>query len=329
MTADTHADVDVRTQIAALEQRLADAEQRLAQVRELFAVPAHADLLDGLRAYREQHGRPEQLDRLHMFELLIENVPDGIGIADFSGNFLYMNRANCAMYGYTEQELASVSLSDLEVPDDVPKASSSLEALRASGYVRYQTPNRRRDGSIFPAETTVWLLRNAAGEPVALGGITRDITEQVQQAERLRAAEAERAAMQERVIATQQAMLREVSTPLIPLLDGVVAMPLVGSVDAQRAQQILETLLDGVATSQASIAILDITGVSMVDTDVADALVRAAQAVKLLGATVMLTGIRPEVAQTLVNLGVDLGGIQTRSTLQSGIAEVIRKLQLG
>jgi anti-anti-sigma regulatory factor len=83
---------------------------------------------------------------------------------------------------------------------------------------------------------------------------------------------------------------------------------------------VLETLLQGIASSGAQVAILDITGVPVVDTQVANALIHAAQAVKLLGAQVVLTGIRPEVAQTLVGLGADLGGIITRSSLQSGIA---------
>jgi rsbT co-antagonist protein RsbR len=125
---------------------------------------------------------------------------------------------------------------------------------------------------------------------------------------------------QEEMIRAQQAVLAELSTPLIPISEHVMVMPLIGGVDSRRAQQVLETLLSGVATSHAQIAILDITGVPVVDTQVADALVRAAQAVKLLGAQVVLTGIRPEVAQTLVGLGADLVSIVTRSSLQSGIA---------
>jgi rsbT co-antagonist protein RsbR len=97
-------------------------------------------------------------------------------------------------------------------------------------------------------------------------------------------------------------------------------MPLIGSVDSRRAQQVIETLLEGIAGSSARVAILDITGVPVVDTQVANALIRAAQAVKLLGAQVVLTGIRPEVAQTPVGLGTDLSGVVTRSSLQSGIA---------
>jgi anti-anti-sigma factor len=139
-----------------------------------------------------------------------------------------------------------------------------------------------------------------------------DITAQKQ-------AEAERARWQEEIIRTQAAALAELSTPLIPITDNVMVMPLIGTVDSRRAQQVIDSLLEGVAASRAQTAILDITGVPVVDTQVANALLQAAQAVKLLGAQVVLTGIRPEVAQTLVGLGVDLTGIVTRSTLQNGI----------
>jgi rsbT co-antagonist protein RsbR len=122
------------------------------------------------------------------------------------------------------------------------------------------------------------------------------------------------------VIATQQAMLRELSTPIIPLADDVIVMPLVGGIDSTRAQQVLETLLEGVAAHHASIVILDITGVPIVDTHVADALIRTAQAAKLLGTQLVLTGIRPEVAQTIVGLALDFRNIITQATLQSGIA---------
>jgi anti-anti-sigma regulatory factor len=131
--------------------------------------------------------------------------------------------------------------------------------------------------------------------------------------------------LQEEIIRSQEAALRELSTPLIPIADEVVVMPLVGSLDSRRAQQVIETLLVGVAELRAQVAIVDITGVPVVDTQVANALVQAAQSVRLLGAEVVLTGIRPEVAQTLVGLGTDLQTIITRATLQSGIAFALRK----
>ena len=117
--------------------------------------------------------------------------------------------------------------------------------------------------------------------------------------------------------------------PLIPLAEGVLAMPLIGTIDAARAAQILDTLLDGVAAQRARVAILDIIGVRLVDAQVASALLNAARAVRLLGAHVILTGIRAEVAQALVHIGADLGDLTTRSTLQSGIASALKLLAPG
>jgi len=170
------------------------------------------------------------------------------------------------------------------------------------------------DGSIRWWQGTSTPLRNDRDE-VIFNGFVLDITDRKQAEEAMRQSQ-----IQQEIILAQQATLEELSTPLIPISDTVMVMPLIGSMDSRRAQQVLDTLLGGVAAARAEIVIIDITGVSIVDTQVANALIRAAQAVKLLGAQVMLTGIRPEVAQTLVGLGVDLSTMITRSTLQSGIA---------
>jgi anti-anti-sigma factor len=148
---------------------------------------------------------------------------------------------------------------------------------------------------------------------VRLVGRGQDITDR-------KLAEAERQRLQNELIEAQQVALQELSTPLIPISDTVLVMPLIGRIDTRRAGQILETLLEGIQRQQADLAIIDITGVSLVDTQVAHTLLQAARAVKLLGAQVVLTGLRSEVAQTLVGLGVDLSDIVTRGTLQSGIA---------
>jgi anti-anti-sigma regulatory factor len=159
--------------------------------------------------------------------------------------------------------------------------------------------------------------------PGALGQLGKSLNEMVEsleesfRAEQLAQAEARK--LQEEIIRVQAATLAELSTPLIPISDQVVAMPLIGAMDAERAQRVLEALVHGIAASRARIAILDITGVPTVDTLVADGLLRAARGVQLLGAQVVLTGIRPEVAQTLVTLGVNLTGIVTQRSLQSGI----------
>lgn len=137
--------------------------------------------------------------------------------------------------------------------------------------------------------------------------------------------EEERVSLQQQIIATQQETMRQLSTPLIPIANRVILLPLVGNIDQQRAQQVIETVLHGVDMHQASIALIDITGVTTVDTQVAQTIVEAAQAVRLLGARVMLTGIQPQIAQTLVHLGTDLQGIDTRADLQSGIAWALQQ----
>jgi rsbT co-antagonist protein RsbR len=135
--------------------------------------------------------------------------------------------------------------------------------------------------------------------------------------------------MAELTIREQARKLMEMSTPLIPISDDVVVMPLIGTIDATRAQQVLSTLLEGINGRRASVAILDVTGVSDIDANVASALVNAAKAVQLLGARVVLTGVRPEVATIMVGLDVNWGSIVMRSTLQSGIAHATGAEQRG
>lgn len=265
--------------------------------------------------FRDLTAQYEQEQQLRTFQALLENVPDGVTLLDLDGTLLYANEAWCRMVGHHDATL-KVNLS-LFIPEaGQEKLQESFQAVMTQGIWRGDILHRHSDGTLFTAAVSAVLVRDADGQAVAVAGLVRDLSEQQR-------AEAERLKLQEEVIMAQQAALRELSTPLIPIIDGVVAMPLIGSIDSGRAQQVIETLLTGVAASHATVVILDITGVPVVDTQVASALLRAAQAVKLLGAEVMLTGIRPEVAQTLVGLGVNLSAITTRSTLQSGIASAL------
>lgn len=162
----------------------------------------------------------------------------------------------------------------------------------------------------------------------ALQRLATTLEQQVQErTAELREQSEARAALQEEIIQGQAAALAELSTPLIPITDQIVAMPLIGAIDARRSQQVFAALLHGVEASRAEVAILDITGVPVIDTQFARTLIQVAQAVELLGARLILTGIRPEVAQALVGLGVDLGGIVTQSVLQQGITHAMRSLK--
>jgi rsbT co-antagonist protein RsbR len=117
------------------------------------------------------------------------------------------------------------------------------------------------------------------------------------------------------VIARQQEELLELSTPVVQLWDGVLALPLIGTLDSTRTQVVMENLLQGIVDTGASIAIIDITGVPTVDTLVAQHLLKTVAAARLMGADCVISGIRPQIAQTIVHLGVELGSVTTKATL--------------
>jgi rsbT co-antagonist protein RsbR len=135
----------------------------------------------------------------------------------------------------------------------------------------------------------------------------------------------ERDQLQSKIITAQAEALEQLATPIIPISEQVVVLPLVGLLSAQRSREIGQALLEGIERNRARIAIIDITGISMVDTQVARGLLDAAAGVRLLGAKAFLTGIKPEVAQALVGLGVDLSSLRSYATLQQGVAAAIEQ----
>ncbi|RHW30557.1 STAS domain-containing protein [Neobacillus notoginsengisoli] len=123
----------------------------------------------------------------------------------------------------------------------------------------------------------------------------------------------------ERTVSLQKIALQELSAPLIPVFEKITVMPLIGTIDTERAKQIMENLLTGVVRHGSEVVLIDITGVPVVDTMVAHHIIQAAEAVRLVGAKCMLVGIRPEIAQTIVNLGIDLNQFTTKNTLKKGV----------
>ncbi|MEC2184502.1 RsbT co-antagonist protein RsbRA [Bacillus spizizenii] len=123
----------------------------------------------------------------------------------------------------------------------------------------------------------------------------------------------------EKTVSLQKIALQELSAPLIPVFENITVMPLVGTIDTERAKRIMENLLNGVVKHRSQVVLIDITGVPVVDTMVAHHIIQASEAVRLVGAKCLLAGIRPEIAQTIVNLGIDLSQVITKNTLQKGI----------
>jgi rsbT co-antagonist protein RsbR len=135
----------------------------------------------------------------------------------------------------------------------------------------------------------------------------------------------------EEVILRQTAEMADISTPVIQVWDGILALPIIGTLDSSRTQVVMENLLNGIVESESSIAILDISGVPTVDSLVAQHLIKTVSAARLMGADCIISGIRPEIAQTVVHLGIDLNSIVTKSTLAGALkyAFNILKLEVG
>ena len=130
----------------------------------------------------------------------------------------------------------------------------------------------------------------------------------------------------ERIIREQQEAIRELSTPVLQVRERLLILPIIGVIDPQRARQLTEQLLRGIRTNRAKVVVIDITGVAAMDSQIANHLVQTVEASRLLGATVIVTGLSPEIAQTLVNIGVDLGKMNTVGDLQGGIEGAERLL---
>lgn len=132
----------------------------------------------------------------------------------------------------------------------------------------------------------------------------------------------------EQLITRQQQEMLELSTPVVELWDGILALPLIGTLDSNRTQVVMQNLLEAIVAKETVIAIIDITGVPTVDTLVAQHLLKTVAAARLMGAECLISGIRPQIAQTIIHLGVDLGGVTTKATLADAFQIAMRKLGL-
>lgn len=236
---------------------------------------------------------------------------------------------------------AAISIENARLFDGVRKAKEDVERANArlEAEVAERTEEIRRANAKL-SETNERLERELSQREAEVERQTQELRranldmssakerleQELAQREQI---ERESAALQERVIEAQRARLAELSTPLIPITDNVVVMPLIGTLDRDRASQMLTVALEGAQQHRAAVVIIDVTGIKGIDADVAGTLVGVAGALRLLGTETVLTGIAPQVAYSFVELGVDLGSFVTMSTLQSAMSYALERVAQG
>jgi PAS domain S-box-containing protein len=261
------------------------------------------------RLLKEQLRLKESEER---FQAIFDNARDGILIADIVNKKLHLgNKTMCQMLGYSLEEIKNLDIGNIHPKEHLPYVLDQFDKL-VKGEVKLtkDIPTQRKDGSIFYSEINGSLMVMEGKS--YLMGIFRDITERKQIEEELQKAK-------DKLIAQQSRALLELSTPVIRVWDEILVLPLIGPIDAARAEQIIEQLLTSISSNRAVVAIIDITGVHTVDTNVADHLLKTIHASRMLGCECILTGVGPYNAQTLTKLGVDLSSIITKGTLETGL----------
>lgn len=253
------------------------------------------------------------------YRSIVERSPLGICIHR-RGTIVYANTAMQQLVSMSDQTtLLGQDLLTFTHPDFHDATVEHIQAIMQSTDVlpAIETKLLRANGETIEVEVF--------NQPVTYEGLAAIQFVYLDISARKRAAEAlRRAAASENTMVAQEEIIRALSCPLIPFGKGALLMPLIGTINHGRATRILEELARGVVEQQASIAILDVTGVPHVDADVADALLRAASVVRLLGADVMLTGIQPAIAKVVVELGIDMSGFTVKSSLREGLALLMR-----
>ncbi|XYH98058.1 STAS domain-containing protein [Sorangium sp. So ce1128] len=300
------ADAQVAAVLELMDAEPREPDPRLLDV--LLAVAAKAGHFIGSKRVEAALRRSEANNRA-----LLDAIPDTILRLSSDGICLDFKASRESRPSLRAEDFLHRHVSDVfpaRVAEQIAERVARALTDEATHVFEYQ--EQLREG------TRDYEVRIAGSDRAEAVVIVRDITER-KRAE----AETEARRAREEALRAQNEILAALSTPLIPISDDIVVMPLVGALDAQRTRRVQETLVRGVAARRAHVAILDITGVPQIDGQCADELLRAAVAVRLLGSEVIITGLRPDVARTLVELGVDMSGIVTHNTLQNGIASAM------
>jgi PAS domain S-box-containing protein len=212
---------------------------------------------------------------------------------------------------YTEEEVLGHHMSMFYAEEDVRSGQPQRELANALREGRYETEGWRirKDGSRFWANVVLSPIVDDTGIHVGFVKIGRDLSERREQ---------------EQLVQRQRDEILELSTPVIQVWDKVLVLPVIGTLDSHRAARLTEGLLERIAAEQAEVVILDVSGVPAIDTDVAQHLLKTVEAARLMGAVSILSGVRPETAQAIVHLGIELGTLRSRTSLRDALQLALR-----
>ena len=239
-------------------------------------------------------------------QLVLDSVSDEVIQLDTKGYVVSWNRGAEALKGWTADEIVGQHVSTFYVEEDVRSGLADRELRVAKETGRFETEGwrKRKDGSRFWASVVITAMRGPAGDFLGYVKVSRDLSER---------------RAQEELIRRQRDEILELSTPVIQVWDRVLALPIIGTLDSNRANRLTEGLLGTIADLEAEIVILDISGVPTIDTQVAQHLLKTVHAARLMGATSILSGVRPETAQAMVHLGIEIGDLRSRNTLRDAL----------
>ena len=252
-----------------------------------------------------------------MLQLLVDNLRDyAIVFLDAKGHVITWNKAAERLKGWTAEEIIGQHFSRFYPPEDVAAGKTEMELRNAARDGRYEDEGWRirKDGTRYWANVIITALRDSHGNLQGFGKVTRDLSE--------------RRMAEEQIRKQSQEIFEMAVVPVVQVWEKVVLVPIIGTLDSQRSQQLMERLLQRVTETSSPVAILDITGVPAIDSQTAQHLIETISAVRLLGAEVILTGVRPSIAQTLVHLGIDLSHVVTRASLTAGLRLALDGLEL-
>jgi PAS domain S-box-containing protein len=319
---------------------LLDGDQREGDVYEMLRAQISSALQGSLLVQQVQEHSAELSQKQYILDTFMENIPDSIYFKDLESRFTQINKA-LALHFELGDPTEGAGKSDY---DFFPEEQAWTKYEQEQEIIRTGQPIlnlEEPDGIGRWALTTKMPLRDENNEIIGTFGISRDITamkeaqaaleqayaeveQQVQErTKELRREQEESVRLQQEVIEAQQRAIQELSTPIIPVLEGVIIMPLIGSIDTMRARDVTRSLLAGIREHRARVVILDITGVPIVDSGVAAYLNKTIQAARLKGARTIVTGISEAVAETIVDLGIDWSRIETLSDLRTGLRAVL------